>query len=66
MSDIKDWTIEMCVEWLEDPYNEPCRETDDSFDRAYRSEVKKRLINLYKQDNYYTLKLREDESNDRK
>ncbi len=46
MSDIKDWTTEMCVEWLEDPYNEPCRETDDSFDRAYRSEVKKRLRKL--------------------
>lgn len=46
MTDFEDWTIEMCVEWLEDPYNEPDPEIDDSFDRAYRSAIKRRLKEL--------------------
>jgi len=46
MTDFEDWTIEMCVEWLEDFYNQPDPETDDSFDRAYRSAVKRRLKEL--------------------
>ncbi len=46
MSDFEDWTIEMCVEWLEHPYNQPDPETDDSFDRAYRSAVKRRFKEL--------------------
>ena len=39
MTDFEDWTIEMCVKWLEDhPYI--------WFDREYRSAVKRRLKEL--------------------
>ena len=38
--ELQEWSIEKCNDWLNHPYNEPDRETDDSFDRAYRTFVK--------------------------
>jgi len=43
--DIEKWSLERCDNWLNHPYNQPCR-TDDTFDRAFRSEVKKRYYLL--------------------
>ncbi len=40
--DFKDWDLERCNKWLDDPYNQPDPELDDSFDRAFRSSVKRR------------------------
>jgi hypothetical protein len=44
--DVEQWTANECVDWMNNPINEPCEETDDSFDRAFRSEVKSRIKKL--------------------
>ncbi len=51
MSEIEDWTLDECISWLKHPYNQPC-ETDDSFDRAYRGSVKRRLSKLQNEKEY--------------
>ena len=43
MSEIHDWSLAKCVEWLNHPYNQPCPETDDSFDRIFRAVVIKQM-----------------------
>lgn len=40
--DFKDWNLERCNKWLDDPYNQPDPELDDSFDRAFRGAVRQR------------------------
>jgi hypothetical protein len=39
MSEIQDWSLVKCIEWLNHPYNQPRPETDDSFDRIFRAVV---------------------------
>jgi hypothetical protein len=51
MSEPKDWTLDECISWLKHPYNQPCK-TDDSFDRAYRGSVKRRLRELQNEKEY--------------
>ena len=51
MSEPEDWTLDDCIYWLKHPYNQPC-ETDDSFDRAYRGSVKRRLRELQNEKEY--------------
>ena len=46
MSEVEDWSMDKCIDWLKDPYNQPDRELDDSFDRAFRRSVEKRLGKL--------------------
>lgn len=46
MTEVEDWSMDKCIDWLKDPYNQPDCETDDSFDRAFRSSVKQRLNKL--------------------
>lgn len=47
---IKDWNLARCLDWLNDPINQPDKETDDSFDRAFRGEVKRQKDKLEKKE----------------
>ncbi len=48
-ADFKDWNLEQCNKWLNDPYNQPDPLLDDTFDRAFRGAVRRQRDTLIKQ-----------------
>ena len=49
MSEIENRSLAKCAEWLNNPYNQPCPETDDSFDRIFRAVVIKQMYKKQKE-----------------
>ena len=54
MNDICNWSIEECKSWLDSPINKKdVMGTDDSFDRAFRNEVRNQYGKLIKKKETY-------------
>ena len=41
MSEVEDWSMDECIDWLKDPYNQPDRELDDVLIERFVDQLKK-------------------------